>query len=59
MGIPTWVLLPKIPDWRWGLEGDASFWYPSMRLFRQKVRGDWSEVVDEVVDALRNSVGVE
>ena len=59
MGIPTWVLLPKIPDWRWGLEGDASFWYPSMRLFRQKVRGDWSEVMDEVVDALRNSVGIE
>ena len=59
IGIPTWVLLPRIPDWRWGLEGGASFWYPSMRLFRQKVRGDWSEVVDEVVVALQNYVGVE
>jgi tetratricopeptide (TPR) repeat protein len=44
LGRPTWVALKQIPDWRWGLEGDATPWYPSMRLFRQKSRDDWKNV---------------
>lgn len=59
IGVPTWVLLPMIPDWRWGLKGDTSFWYPSMRLFRQKARGDWNQVVDQVVVALQEYLGVD
>jgi Flp pilus assembly protein TadD len=35
LGVPTWLILPSSPDWRWGREGDATAWYPSMRLFRQ------------------------
>ena len=57
IGIPTWVLLPKIPDWRWGLEGDTTFWYPSMRLFRQKEKGNWSEVMERVAEALQEQFG--
>jgi tetratricopeptide (TPR) repeat protein len=53
IGIPTWVLLPKLPDWRWGLEGETSFWYPSIRLFRQRDRGNWDEVMERVADALQ------
>ena len=52
MGKPTWLLLKTVPDWRWGLEGDNTFWYPSMRLFRQKERGNWQEVMARVVHAL-------
>jgi tetratricopeptide (TPR) repeat protein len=52
LGLPTWLLLRDLPDWRWGLEGDASFWYPSLRLFRQRRRGDWDEVIDRVAGAL-------
>ena len=52
MGYPTWLLLSKVPDWRWGMEGDTSFWYPSMRLFRQRERGNWSEVMERVATAL-------
>ncbi|MFM7676586.1 MAG: tetratricopeptide repeat protein [Synechococcus sp.] len=51
-GKPTWLLLQRIPDWRWGLEGESSFWYPSMRLFRQQRTGDWSEVFERVNAAL-------
>ena len=58
MGIPTWVLLPRVPDWRWGLTGDASFWYPSMRLLRQKKHDEWSEILDQVVVALREYLDV-
>ena len=53
IGIPTWVLLPKVPDWRWGLEGNTTFWYPSMRLFRQGERGNWDEVMERVGKALQ------
>jgi Flp pilus assembly protein TadD len=57
MGIPTWVLLPKVPDWRWGLEGDTTFWYPSIRLFRQRERGNWDEVMERVAEALQKDFG--
>jgi hypothetical protein len=44
LGRPTWVALKHVPDWRWGLEGDVTPWYPSMRLFRQKSIDDWKPV---------------
>ena len=52
MGRPVWLLLKKVPDWRWGLEGETSFWYPSMCLFRQSERGNWDGVMERVVEAL-------
>lgn len=52
MGRPTWLLLQALPEWRWGLEGETSFWYPSMRLFRQAEPGNWAELIERVVGAL-------
>ncbi|MCP9821793.1 glycosyltransferase family protein [Cyanobium sp. L1E-Cus] len=52
MGRTTWLLLHKVPDWRWGIEGDTTFWYPSMRLFRQRERGNWNEVMIRVASEL-------
>jgi len=52
MGMPTWLLLKKVPDWRWGLKGDRTFWYPSVRLFRQQILGDWTDVVKSVASEL-------
>ena len=57
MGKTTWLLLHKVPDWRWGLEGDTTFWYPSMRLFRQKERGNWNEVMERVAVAIQEYFG--
>ncbi len=45
LGKPAWILLAKVPDWRWGLAGDASPWYPTARLFRQQAHGDWNSAV--------------
>ncbi len=53
LGRPTWVLLATFADWRWLLDRDDSPWYPSMRLFRQRVRGDWAEVMGRVAAALQ------
>ncbi len=49
LGRPTFVALPLMGlDWRWGISGGASLWYPSMRLFRQTRDGDWSPLVAEM-----------
>ena len=52
LGVPVWVALPHICDWRWLLDRDDSPWYPTMRLFRQAVRGDWQEVFERIAAAL-------
>jgi tetratricopeptide (TPR) repeat protein len=52
LGRPVWNLLSFIPDWRWMLNGSDSPWYPTMKLFRQKSRGDWGTVVGEVAEQL-------
>jgi hypothetical protein len=53
LGKPAWTLLPHSPDWRWLLGRDDSPWYPTMRLFRQAVPGDWSGVIGRVVELLQ------
>ena len=35
LGKPVWILLQRVPDWRWLLDRDDSPWYPTARLFRQ------------------------
>lgn len=52
LGVPVWVLIPLVPDWRWLLKREDSPWYPTMRLFRQQAPGDWAEVVLRVREAL-------
>jgi tetratricopeptide (TPR) repeat protein len=53
LGVPVWVPLPTLVDWRWLLGRDDSPWYPTMRLFRQKALGDWEPVFDRMAGALR------
>jgi len=52
MGKPVWVLLPYVPDWRWGRDTDTTPWYPTARLFRQIEPADWGGVLDAVAAAL-------
>ncbi|HEV3345293.1 MAG TPA: tetratricopeptide repeat protein, partial [Pirellulales bacterium] len=56
MGVPVGVLLPHAADWRWLIEVEVSPWYPTMRLFRQAVPGDWNEVVSRVAGSVRRLV---
>jgi uncharacterized protein (TIGR03032 family) len=52
LGKPVWTLLPYVPDWRWGFEGDTTPWYPTMRLFRQARPGAWADVMAQVAQRL-------
>ena len=52
LGRETWMALPRIPDWRWGLEGETTPWYPTLRLFRQAQAGDWDAVFARLAEAL-------
>ncbi len=52
LGIPVWLLVSHVPDWRWHSQDGQSLWYPSMRIFRQPSPGDWASVVERVVEEL-------
>jgi tetratricopeptide (TPR) repeat protein len=55
LGVPVWIGLHATAEWRWFTDTDRSPWYPTMRLFRQTVRGDWSTVVESMVARLRSA----
>jgi hypothetical protein len=48
LGCEAWVLLHADCDWRWPASGSRSFWYPTLRLFRQRIQGNWDEVIEEL-----------
>ncbi|MEQ9490269.1 MAG: tetratricopeptide repeat protein [Alphaproteobacteria bacterium] len=52
LGRPAWLMVKKVPEWRWMLNRTDSPWYPSFRLYRQNVRGDWHDVVGRIADDL-------
>jgi ADP-heptose:LPS heptosyltransferase len=52
LGVPTWVLLAAVPDWRWLEAREDTPWYSSLRLFRQPKPGDWQSVMQRVQSGL-------
>ena len=52
LGVPVWIMLPFVPDWRWLRNRCDSAWYPTARLFRQRTFDDWGLVVDGLATAL-------
>ncbi len=52
MGKPLWILLPYLADWRWMETTPRTPWYPTARLFRQRERGNWTEVMERVASKL-------
>lgn len=53
LGLPVWILLCRVPDWRWGVAGESIADYPTARLFRQTAPADWAGVVAAVGKALQ------
>lgn len=52
LGVPVWVLLPHVADWRWMQERNDSPWYATMKLFRQQIPGDWEFLMESVAHEL-------
>jgi ADP-heptose:LPS heptosyltransferase len=59
LGKEVWLLCYSGPDWRWGIGTEETRWYPTMRLFRQKVGEGWAPVILRVLDALKARLGVQ
>lgn len=53
LGKPTWLLDRFNHDWRWLAGQETSSWYPTMRIYRQKVIGRWKPLIKKVADDLR------
>jgi Flp pilus assembly protein TadD len=59
LGVPTWVLLPYICNWRWLRDVEDSYWYPSLRLVRQKNIDDFDELITGVAFDLLKLIETE
>ena len=53
LGLPVWVALSYVGDWRWLSVREDSPWYPTLRLFRQPTHGDWESVFRRMAGELR------
>lgn len=52
LGLPTFVLVPKCADWRWG-DGGRSAWYPTARVYRQDEICDWTAPIVRLVEDIK------
>ncbi len=56
LGRPVWTLIAIANDWRWMTQREDSVWYPTMRLLRQQRFGDWTSVIQNVVQSIRREI---
>lgn len=59
IGKPLWLLIPYSADWRWLTGRNDSPWYPTAKLFRQPVLGDWQTPLDIVRAELIHQFAVQ
>jgi hypothetical protein len=52
LGLPVWVGVCAMGDWRYPHGRNDTPWYPTMRLFRQSKHGDWKGVFADMKTAL-------
>lgn len=51
LGVPTWVMVPSRPSWRYGVEGNMP-WYDSVNLYRQQ-GNDWDGLIETIAGKLK------
>jgi len=53
LGASVWTMLHHDCDWRWPKTGRETIWYPTMKLFHQRTAGDWTGVMEEIMQELK------
>ena len=50
LGIKTHLMIPKTIGniWYWNTQSNYSKWYPSVRIYRQQIDGDWSHLIEKI-----------
>ncbi len=48
LGKDTRVLLPFNAEWRWLMDQETSPWYPSVKLYRQNISGNWGSAIGKI-----------
>ncbi|BFU64695.1 methyltransferase type 11 [Rodentibacter abscessus] len=57
LGAPTFLMLPYIVDWRWGMTEKTNMWYKDMVSFRNNWPSmEWDNVIEEISQALEEKV---
>lgn len=56
LGRPIWLMLSTKHDWRWGRQETTNHWYPSLRIFKQEILGDWHSVSQQIAKELNKLV---
>jgi Tfp pilus assembly protein PilF len=51
---PTWIMIPFVPDWRWGINRIDCPWYPTAKLYRQTIASSWVEPLNNIIKDLQN-----
>lgn len=52
LGKKAFVLLPLRSEWRWMHDREDSPWYPTLRLFKQRIAGDWNDPMMRIREEL-------
>lgn len=54
MGVECWLMLPYVADFRWGMKGETTPWYESIKIYRQPKLMAWDEVFARVEKDLQS-----
>ena len=55
VGKETYMFLPTVPDWRWGLK-DKQDWYPNVHLLRQEKIDDWGKPISRAKKIIKEKL---
>lgn len=56
LGKDVWTMVPFGGEWRWLRNREDTPWYPTMRLVRQRILGDWGMVIERIREGLEGAV---